>query len=465
MRRRLCTSLSTLAVLSACSLEAQVPEPVNGPTKDPRPDIVLVVVDTLRADRLGCYGNVPSPSPILDEMATRGLRFDRAYAHSGWTLASFSSLFTGQLPHVHRVGRSPTDAHRYGRLPETTTTLAEALKSSGYATGAVMNNTFLAREFGLAQGFEHYDWHGANNSDHRTAEQTVDLSLQWLDAQQDPAFLVVHLMEPHLDYNPPDWAREAHPGPEAPAVPHIVQEPALSKAVAEGLIKPEGADRDAILALYDAEIRTADRAIGRLLDALSSRARPSWTVVTADHGEEFWDHGGFEHGHSLYGELVRTPLLVTGPDLTPGVSSTVVQHTDLFQMLVRLGGAARPKLSSGNDLLVIAASPPAGKPVAISENTLYGDPLVSITDGDLRLVLNQKRRTAEVWTVAPDGSETTRYTGHDAQAQANRLRDTLQRTRGNLRPVEPIESSSIDDQETFEQLRALGYLDETAAGD
>lgn len=415
-------------------------------------------MDTARADRLGVLGRSPSPTPKLDEMAASGLCFARAYAHSGWTLASFSSLFSGQLPHVHRVGRSPTDPDRYGRLPDTTVTLAEALRDAGYATGAVMNNTFLAPALGLHQGFDHYDWQGADNATHRTAEATVDAALSWLDEQTGPSFLVVHIMEPHLDYAPPEWARKLHPAPES-AVPAVVSEPALSTAIQAGTITTEGADLQAILALYDAEVRTADRAIGRLREALAGRPRPRLLAVTADHGEEFWDHGGFEHGHSLYGELVRVPLLLEGPGVAVAQVDTVVQHIDLFATLLAVGGAQTPAGSGGVDLRAVAAADPAPARVSITENTLYGEPLLSIADDHARLIIHPTSRTAELWAIAADGSDTRRYTGADAQARADALRQTLARIRGNLQPVEPASVVTIEDSDTFDQLQALGYLD------
>ena len=123
------------------------------PSAGAQPDIVLVVIDPLRADHLSCYGHDRPTSPNIDAIASSGLLFERAYAHSGWTLASFTSLFTGLLPHQHRVGRAPGDASQFGRLAPEVVTLAEAVGAAGYATAAVMNNTFLAPEFGLNQGF------------------------------------------------------------------------------------------------------------------------------------------------------------------------------------------------------------------------------------------------------------------------------------------------------------------------
>lgn len=444
--------LGALALVVGCTGSRPAPS---------RPDLVLVVVDTLRADHLGCYGHDRPTSPNIDRIAAQGLLFTRAHAQSGWTLPSFASLFSGQLPHQHRVGRAADDPTRFGALASETTTLAEALTAAGYATGAVVNNTFLSPELGLQQGFESYDWQGATVDAHRSAEETVDAGLAWLDAQTGPAFLVVHLMEPHLDYAPPAWARDQLPVLRRENVPETISQDPLKQAVLEGRIQTTGADLAAVTSLYDAEILTADRAIGRLFSRLQLRERPVWTAITSDHGEEFWDHGGFEHGHSLHSELVRVPLVLHGPGLAPAVVPTVTQHLDLFQTLVALGGAQRPPESQGADLLAIAAAQPPPSRVAIAENILYGDPMVSVTTDTLRLVVNQSQRSVGLWRVGAEGGDAQPYQEADAQQQADKLRGLLERVRGGtLAPVEVGPGPRIDDRETFQQLKELGYLDE-----
>ena len=164
-----------------------------------RPDIVLVVIDTLRADRLEIHGGKRSPLPTVDTIAREGLWFSRAFAQSGWTLPSFVSLWTGLYPHQHRVGRNPFNEDRFGALPTSTMTLAESLKEQGYHTGAVINNTFLAPAFGLSQGFDYYDYRGADNSLLRSAQETTDTALAWINKQQKESFLVVHYMEAHMN--------------------------------------------------------------------------------------------------------------------------------------------------------------------------------------------------------------------------------------------------------------------------
>lgn len=444
-----------LALMLACS------EPPTPPAAA-RPDIVLVVIDTLRADHLGSYGSARPTSPNIDAMAAEGLRFHRAYAHSGWTLPSFTSLFTGLLPHEHRVGRSPTDSSRFGRLPAERVTLAESLTAAGYATAAVMNNTFLAPDFGLKQGFgDSYLWQGASNAEHRSAEETTSVALSWLSAQDTPAFLVVHMMEPHLDYGAPAWARGRFT-PET-GLPFSVplSEPALKAGVAAGQIDP-AQHRPLITGLYDEEILAADRAVGMLREGIAATGRPTLTVLTADHGEEFWDHGGFEHGHSLYGELTRVPLIVTGPGIPVGEVKTVVSHQDLYQAIIKQAGAQPAEGTRGDDLLEIAGEGVLvpGR-VVLSENTLYGAAKVSLVDDTHRLVINQFTGAGEVWEVAGDASELVRLQGKAQTAAAQQLVSQLQDLRGgSLELVDEVAGPHIPDSETFQMLKSLGYTEE-----
>ena len=458
--------LNLLACTGSSSPEvtpAEVPSGIEaGERETEQPDIVLVVIDTLRADHLGCYGHDRPTSPNIDAMAASGLLFERAYAHSGWTLASFTSLFTGLLPHQHRVGRAPGDASQFGRLAPEVVTLAEAVGAAGYATAAVMNNTFLAPEFGLNQGFgEHYLWHGATNDAHRSADETVTIALDWLEQQQDPALLVIHMMEPHLDYAPPADIRGTFT-PTDPPFDVPLSDVVLSQGLKSGQIMLPR-DIPLITGIYDEEILTADRAVGTLRTGIASRGRPTITIITADHGEEFWDHGGFEHGHTLYGELTHAPLIMTGPGIATGTVRTVVGHRDLFRALITVSGAQLPANVGGEDLLAIAQQGAwTGERTVVSENVLYGPGLVSSVDDGHRLVLNQISGSGEVWAVAEDGSERTRLQGAPQSETAQRMLPTLEALRGgSLKPVE-INDTRIPDPTTFDQLAALGYLDAAA---
>lgn len=432
-----------------------------GPAEDDRPDIVLVVVDTLRADHVGVYGSARPTTPELDALAREGTHYLRAYAQSSWTLPSMTSLLTGLLPHQHRVGRHPTDERRFGRLAPEIPTLAERLGEAGYARAAIVNNTFLAPEFGLSRGFEDYDYRGATKARVRSAEETVDAAAGFVERQDRPFFLLVHFMEPHLFYDPPASVRGTFTG-DGPAP---VEVPFGSTEGIARLSHGEGAAgraaREYVERLYDEEILYVDGAIGRLVAAL--RARPRWdrtvVIVTADHGEEFFDHGGFEHGHTLYGELVRVPLIVRGPGLARGEVAGVVQHADVARGILALAHARADGLADGIDPFawVRSGRDPGDRP-SLSENVLYGPPRVAYTDGRDRLHRRLDRPSGEVFRLSPEGVEAGRLEDTERRAAARRLARALVQARGDLAPWQPTATLRLANDEILGQLEALGYV-------
>lgn len=428
------------------------------------PDMLVVVVDTLRADHLGVYGYERATSPGIDAWAAKATVFDRAYAHSGWTLTSFASLLTGLPPHEHGVGRHPMDARYFCALDDRFTTLPEALTAGGYQTAAFINNTFLAPQFGLNQGFQHWDWLGSSQDEIRSGEDTVDAALAWLDqAGDEPVFMLVHMMEPHALYDPVEphrgtWS-DATPVPKGDEIDGaLIIEWQTYKSL------PTPAQHARAVALYDEEIMAVDAAFTRLVAGFESRrsAAEPLVVLTSDHGEEFWEHGGFEHGQSLFGELTRVPLIVSGPGMDATRVRTVVGHADLQRGLVAKGG--QPAVEGGDLFALAALGEYAGPRMVISENTLYGPPKTSIVSDEHRLVVRQDELWVSLWKVAPDTSERVQEVGPGAQALAMPLQDALARARGDLGPVKSMTEggcrTAMEDPTVFDQLRALGYLDE-----
>ncbi|MEC8277229.1 MAG: sulfatase, partial [Myxococcota bacterium] len=234
--------------LLSCQVEVSSPSVKKEMT---RPDIILVIVDTLRSDHLGCYGYSRNTTPNIDAVAAEGLQFMRAYAQASWTLPSFVSLWTGLYPHEHLVGRSPDVHDVFGALPPERITLAELLQTQGYATGAVINNTFLAPEFGVHQGFGDYMYRGADNTDFRSAAATNTRALTWLKEVKDkPAFLVVHYMEPHMDLIPALGVRGRYADTDKPLVPVPFRSPhAYELTQDQSKRTPEVVDY--VRALYD----------------------------------------------------------------------------------------------------------------------------------------------------------------------------------------------------------------------
>ncbi len=427
----------------------------------PKPKtIVLVVADTFRADRLGVYGNPRVATPSLDAIAREGTYFTRAYAHSGWTLPSFVSLFTGLYPHEHRVIRNPAEKEMFGALTAEHQTLAEELKKSGYRTAAIMNNTFLAPPFGLNQGFDNYDYEGADNTNFRSALLTSELALSWLKESDEAAFVVVHYMEPHMHLEPPKELRGTFLPEGKLSIPFTTKEAFGYTTDPQRLSKDFIQD---VLALYDEEIFAVDQAVGALVDGLKEQGRWDNTlfVFTSDHGEEFWEHGHFEHGHSLMSVLTRVPLILKGPGIAAhGEREILVEHVDLFHTLLKQGGAEAPSQARGEDLLKLSVENEAVERWSVSENTLYGDSMISLVTPHHRLVVNQKNKVARVWSIDEQGLEVQLVPDSEQSKLALPLLSGLKGVRGDLNPIEEVSGISLPSQKAFQQLKSLGYLEE-----
>jgi len=330
-------------------VEARVPVEAPAPPEPPpppsRPDVVFYLIDTLRADHLGCYGYAGGTSPAIDAFAEDALVFERSVAQSSWTKASVASIFTGLGPRVHAANG------RGDRLSGEAETMAEILARESYATAAFVTNPNVTETFGFDQGFEHFHYLGAGAD----AEEVRREVMGWLEARDDarPLFLYVHTLDPHSPYTPPAEYRERFaPGvaPEVGSKTHIDDLQAGRRAVnAEELA--------GLRAVYDAEIAWNDMSFGAFLDDLRRLDvyDDALIALLSDHGEEFYEHGNFTHGRSLHGESLRVPLVVRFPGGEPrGRVALPVAHLDLLPTLVAHLGLEAPSDLPGRDLAAVA---------------------------------------------------------------------------------------------------------------
>lgn len=341
-RRFVLDRLLSLVALSACGM---------GPPTAPeaheaaRRNLVVIVIDTLRADRLSCYGYGKPTTPRLDQLAARGLRFERAYGTAPWTLPSTASLLTGLQPEMHR------GTHFFASLSPDCRLLAERLAERGYQSAAFVGNYFVQPLFGFARGFGQYDEgcmvdRGGVNSD-----KISDAAIAWLDqhaaapAARDgaptsapatapaPFLLYLHYFDPHYNY----WEHDGFTfGGEDT---ERVFSGADIYALRDQQKRFDAADRARLAALYDSEVAFTDHHVGRVLDHLARLGRDDDTLVlvTADHGEALGEHGWIGHTIQLYEESVRIPLLLAGPGIAPGVRGPdPVQLDDVLEPLLRL---------------------------------------------------------------------------------------------------------------------------------
>jgi len=370
----------------------------TGGGADPRPDIVLVLVDTLRADRLGCYGNPRPTSPNLDRLAAEGLRFEHALSASTWTLPSTASILSGLLPDQHgvRVGGEA--------LSDAAETAAERLRAAGYRTVAFTDGGWVHHRWGFGQGFARFDVlpRTGRSADVRLI---VDAALEWLDtARQHPYLLVVHTYEVHQPYVDPDGFAEPFLDP--------AYEGRLDRRVKVASTRPEeydAADAEWMLGLYDGEIRRADHHLARLLERV--RSSPRWdrtaVIVTSDHGEEFLDHGGVEHVMGrVYDANVRVPLLVRVPGGTRrAVVGAPASGVDIAPTLLDLAGLEADPVLPGRSLLEVADGRWSDRAVAVQGipalRNLEVDRL-RLDEGDDVVVLERFAGLAEWYTRRDD---------------------------------------------------------------
>jgi arylsulfatase A-like enzyme len=339
----------------------------------PRPNVVLVVVDTLRADHLGAYGYDRPTSPAIDaRLAARGTLFEEAYAQAPWTLPSMLSVLTGRSPgELARPEEGPF------AVPETAPTLAERLRAAGYRTGAFVANPTLAAEAGFDRGFETWWTPPAEPASLSLGAEAVNRrALPWLDAHAAaPFFLYLHYLDPHDPYAPPDSGAV-----ESPFLPDYAGD--VDGTMVHGLYLGEveladpEADRRQLAALYDAEIAYVDARIGELLDAFPEPlARETLFVFTSDHGEELGDHGGWKHGHTLYNEQIRVPLVFRwdGRVRDGNRVSGSVRLLDVVPTVLSAAGLDLPPELDGADLMpVLAGMATLPRRVAMAEHLSFG---------------------------------------------------------------------------------------------
>jgi len=370
----------------------------TAPDNPRRPNVVIISLDTTRADRLSCYGYERQTSPNLDRLAATSTVYTHAIATSSWTLPSHASLFTGKLTSSHgarfdpdgplHLGQAidgPFSGFRARGLSDAEVTLAERLRDAGYQTGAIVAGPWMKRVFGLAQGFDFYDDDHITNVDGRRADSVTDSALRWL-ARRDsrPFFLFLNYFDPHGPYQPPaPYDRmfldtETGPGddefpqgelllktgPAPPQPPHAGtaeraemarKEPEKLKAMAQAWIAWSQKKHELLQnwaasgrhrnqpALYDAEIHYMDTHIGRLLEHLEDDAAPDLIIVVGDHGELLGEHGLIGHGEHLYQEELHIPLIVADPGATGGTRvSRPIQPTDLMPLVLSKVGLESP---------------------------------------------------------------------------------------------------------------------------
>ena len=388
-----------------------------------KPNLLLITIDTLRPDRLGCYGSTAIATPTIDALAKRGAVFTRAFAHTPTTLPSHTNILLGTTPLRHGV-----HDNGFFKVPAGLPTLATHLKDLGYATAAVVGAFPLDSRFGLDRGFDLYDDDYGTGGPldfkfvERKADVVVDRAVAWLQGRTGPWFLWVHCFDPHQPYEPP--------------------EPFATRYRTD---------------LYGGEVAYVDAALGKLFAALdrSGQAKTTAVILTGDHGQSLGEHGETTHGYFAYDSTIWVPLIVAAPGLAPGRIDQNVCHVDIFPTACALLDVPAPAGLQGVSLV------PAARGRKLAARAIYFEslypyyrrgwaPLRGIIEGDEKFIDSP---IPEVYDLKADFGEAKNLAGRDL----GRERATLARVMKDESGPEPADRPRLD-AAAQRMLQSLGYV-------
>jgi len=472
-KNRLASFVLALALVGATLLAACAEE-------QRRPNVLLITVDTLRADYLGAYGSSAARTPNIDRLAREGTLFEQAAAPMPMTRPTHASILTARYPREHGVVNNAIS------LPDTSRTLAEALRAEGYQTGAFVAVALLSAEAGFAQGFETF--RSPTTSKQRPADEVVPEALEWLAgiSSNEPFFLWTHLFDPHLPYAPPAEYRDGSESAVEGGLPEV------SWSVLREIARTNAGDVPASVlrqakSLYRGEIAYADHWVGRLLEEVD-RLRgldDTMVVLTADHGECFEDGTYFEHSDCLTQAALRVPLIVRYPPEFAGGARRLgqVSSIDVAPTVLRVlgldgfadqSGRSLQELDPDEDRYVLVQYPLYQPHTARARSrkqqvirSVGGEPVTPILLDTQKVGIvgsswKYLRSEAGDELYALDPTEEVRELGGAPDVRVD-LAAELDRQL-EVHPLSVIDAGEIND-ELLETLRALGYLPDEADTD
>jgi arylsulfatase A-like enzyme len=437
------------------------------------PNIVMIVVETLRYDHVNCLGYERKTTPAIDALATQGALFRQHVSSSCWTMPSVMSIMTSQPPARHgAVSYQPRT------LASGITTLAAELGRQGYLTAGIVSNPTLNGKFGFREGFDLYDdftlagsapidpltpgCEPSAGDKQPTGGEVTRLAVSWLTARKaDPAkpfFLFLFYLDPHYDYLPPApydrmFTDRGYAGAQKGSGIKGLESRGLSAA-----------DKAQIVALYDGEVRYTDDQIGRLLQSIKQLGLEEGTItmLTGDHGEEFWEHGGTAHGHTLYDELLRIPLVIRYPGHVKASCRIETQtgHIDLMPTLLDLAGLPPCGQCTGRSLVPLMNGGTNELPLLV-ESDIEGW-VRALRTSALKIVEHTGRAAPELYCLTDDPHELHNLAGTPRAAEFHSLLATLQALPPHVREGAAATGSSNVatnlDANILRQLRSLGYV-------
>lgn len=495
--------VGVLAALSGCKQpEAKAP-PEFGllPQGAKKPNIIFILVDTLRADRLGVYGSTAKLTPTMDQIGREGVVFDRCFAPAPWTLPSVASMFVSYYPSVHKATEYEiVEGMDQGRIAKVAVldnekfeTMAGILRSGGYETAGFVANKFLKADYGFAKGFSHYDTSFSGNTVHGDVVNAA--ATKWLDegraSADKPLFLYLHYMDVHGPYNaapefmdplldaventPMEKRTALKPQQIATLNPYLNRPPVHNGSVW---------DKERFEALrgyleywrarYDAGVAEMDSVLAKMISELDKRGlwKDSLVILASDHGEALCEHGFWEHGYSMMQTDLHVPLVIRWPEILPA-GSRVMENVSLIDLLPTMATQLRMPLEAnfqGRSLVGAMARTPLPKPVLIFAEAVKAGPTQhAIVEGDWKLMRwSAPDQTNPDGTTKPgprqhflmnlkdDPLETTHQGGADTRDILIRLNgsmDTQISVNATIAPDVVVKMGEGDAAE----LRAVGY--------
>ena len=443
-------SLALLVV--ACAAGCSPEQSPSSQTSANAPNILLISLDALRADHLSCYGYDRHTTPFLDELAARGTRFSQAFVNTHGTPPSHTTMLSSLYQESHRVGfGAGTPEGRNDTIPAEVELVQEILQTAGWRTVAVTGGGYMAATFGFDRGFDEFRGGSAP-----IAEGTRKLLNLLRQAPAKPTFALLHTYEVHSPYEPPPEYEKLWNIYESslPATNEVLKP--LQKTAGEQLTE---ADFNRLEALYDAGIRYTDDVLRSFFAELESIGflDHALVIITADHGEEFGDHGGLLHGMSLYEELLHVPLILVGSETAAArVDPRLVSMVDLAPTILKYAGLAVPGHMEGRNLLSDDWSLPWHEQRIFAQ---YADFRYAVRTPRWKLIQYPRGNRTHLFDLKRDPSERHNLR-HERPELAAALEAELDAWRAG-RPAIIDQRGAQDElpQEKIDELRALGYVD------
>jgi arylsulfatase A-like enzyme len=423
-------------------------------TPGPPTNVVLIDIDTLRADSLGVYGGGPASSPAIDRLAAEGTRFEWAFSQAPYTLPSQVSIVTSLYPWSHGVVRENQ------RMTTSALTMAEIFQAAGMQTAAFVDGGYVSEHFGFSQGFDSFE-----DFDRRGVRAMEPAIEAWLrDRDERPFFLFVHTYDPHAPYAPVEPFRSLAVSRVAPPTPGFEPTGEVLEAIRASQWEPplrrlNDVDLAFARALYGGEVAMVDDWIARLRGVLERSGKLERTVlaIVSDHGEEFQEHGSVLH-EKLYTTVTRVPLIIVSPGAPAGVViSNAVESIDLLPTLLELLRLDVPASLQGRSLaraVLLGEEPPARG--VLSHSPFWGEQR-AIANDERHLIATLSTGAVELYDYRADPLEFVNLADREPSTVRRLVAELSLRVR-NLEERQPISDEAVLPAEVEASLRALGYL-------